>query len=65
MAESIRDPDLSEAQAARILGISDRTLRRYRRAGQVAHMALPSGRVRYSLADLISFREGCRSPAKV
>lgn len=42
----------SEAEAARIIGIGARTLRRWRRAGAVAHSITPGGRVRYSLEDI-------------
>lgn len=46
-------PDLvPEKQAAAVLGVSVKTLQRWRRAGLVAHFATPGGRIRYAWSDL-------------
>lgn len=52
--------DYDEAQAARILGLSVRTLQRYRKAFRIAHYALPGGRIRYSAMQLADFAASCR-----
>jgi predicted site-specific integrase-resolvase len=54
----------TEPQAASLLGISCATLRSWRRMGRVAHYALPSGRVRYQLSDLIELQRNLRVPAQ-
>jgi predicted site-specific integrase-resolvase len=38
----------TEEQAARILGVNARTLRRWRKAGAVGHYLTPGGRIRYA-----------------
>lgn len=52
--------DHSEAQAARILGVSARTLQRWRLAGRIGHYRTPGGRIRYSVEQLVAFRASCR-----
>lgn len=52
--------DYDEAQAARILGISAKTLARWRRAGRIEHHRLPGGRIRYGADQLAGFKERCR-----
>lgn len=55
------DPaDFTEDQAARILGVSGKTLSRWRRAGHIEHHRTPTGRIRYSVDQLAAFRERCR-----
>lgn len=51
---------LSEPQAARILQVSDRTLRRWRAAGRVTFYQSPGGRISYDLGDLVAFRQSMR-----
>ncbi|RZF65869.1 MerR family transcriptional regulator [Sphingomonas populi] len=43
---------MTEAQAARVLGISDRTLRRWRGNGAIGYSLTPGGRVRYGFEDI-------------
>ena len=50
MADAIGS--FNEAQAARIIGVGARTLRRWRKAGAVGHSLTPGGRIRYSPEDL-------------
>ena len=47
--------DHDEAGAARILGVSPRTLRGYRKQGLIGHHQLPGGRVRYTTEQLVEF----------
>lgn len=47
---------LSEPQAARVLNVSSRTLRRWRKAGAIGHSLTPGGRVFYSSEDLRRLR---------
>lgn len=42
----------TEPQAARIVGVGQRTLRRWRKAGAVGYSLTPGGRIRYTLEDL-------------
>ena len=42
----------TEPQAAELLGVAARTLRRWRKAGAVGHFLTPGGRVLYAAADL-------------
>ena len=42
----------TEPQAARIAGVSQRTLRRWRKAGAVGYSLTPGGRIRYTAEDL-------------
>lgn len=44
------------ADAARLLGVSTRTLTRYADAGRIRFTVLPSGHRRYRLADLEALR---------
>lgn len=53
-------PDFDEKAAARILGLAPRTLRRWRKAGLIGHYLTPTGRVRYSLDDLLTVQKGGR-----
>lgn len=43
---------MTEAKAAEMLGVSEATLKRWRRMGAVGYRMLPSGGVRYSEEDL-------------
>lgn len=52
--------DWTEPQAARILGVSARTLRRWRAKGEVEFMRTPGGRIRYSDDSLLDFRRKMR-----
>ena len=47
---------VSPAVAARLLGVSTRTLRRYADAGRLAVIVLPSGHRRYRTEDLDRLR---------
>jgi predicted site-specific integrase-resolvase len=47
--------DHCEKSAARILGVSTKTLAGYRKSGLIAHYRLPGGRVRYSTEQLAEF----------
>ncbi len=55
-----RQSDYTEPQAARILGVSARTLQRWRRAGAIGCHVWPGGRVSYSHDQLAAFRARCR-----
>ncbi|MEZ0495981.1 helix-turn-helix domain-containing protein [Sphingomonas sp. IW22] len=52
--------DFGEKAAARIVGVSPRTLRRWREAGKVGHYVTPGGRIRYTMEQLIELQRGCR-----
>ena len=55
------DPDsFTEQQAARILGVCDRTLRRWRKKGALGYSLTPGGRIRYSSEDLRRLRAAMR-----
>jgi predicted site-specific integrase-resolvase len=57
------DPNLyTEEGAARVLAVKARTLRRYRTSGQIGHVRLPGGGVRYTVEQLLEFQ---RDNAKV
>lgn len=43
---------MTEAEAARSIGVNTRTLRRWRRKGALGYMLTPGGRIRYSSEDL-------------
>ena len=43
---------MSTGAAAALLGVSDETLRRWAEKGQIRHIKLPSGRLRFRRADL-------------
>lgn len=53
---------LSEPQAARVLSISDRTLRRWREKGAVGYSLTPGGRIRYSSEDIRRLQLDMRVP---
>ena len=55
---------LSEKAAARILDISPRTLRSWRKQGLIGFCRLPSGTIRYTLDDLLIFQGACRVPPR-
>lgn len=47
------DPgNLTEPQAARIMGVGARTLRRWRKAGAIGYMLTPGGRILYTHEDV-------------
>ncbi|GAA4222210.1 hypothetical protein GCM10022253_30180 [Sphingomonas endophytica] len=52
-----------EKAAARILGISPRTLRAWRKAGKVDHYVTPGGRIRYTMDQLLDLQRGARIAA--
>jgi predicted site-specific integrase-resolvase len=52
--------DHDEKSAAMVLGVSTRTLARYRRSGLISHYLLPGGRVRYSTEQLAEFMAASR-----
>ncbi|PTD20428.1 MerR family transcriptional regulator [Sphingomonas fennica] len=54
-----------EPEAARILGVAPRTLRRWRQNGAVSYSLTPGGRVRYSDEDLRQLRSRMRVSATV
>lgn len=43
---------LTEPQAARVLGVADRTLRRWRQKGAIGFSLTPGGRIRYHFDDI-------------
>lgn len=52
--------DFGEKAAARIMGVSPRTMRRWRHAGKVDHYVTPGGGVRYSMDQLIELQRRSR-----
>lgn len=46
--------DFDEKAAARVLGVSPKTLSRWRKAGMVSHYRTPTGRIRYTVDDLLA-----------
>ncbi len=50
----------AEPRAAAILGVTARTLRRWRAAGAVGYSRTPGGRILYSLQDLHRLRASMR-----
>jgi Helix-turn-helix domain len=52
-----------EKTAARILRTSPRTLRRWRKAGKIAHDRTPGGRVRYTFEQMLAFQRSCHVEA--
>ncbi len=56
--------EFDEQQAARVLGVSHRTLRRWRLAERIEHYRLPGGRIRYSTSQLLDFHRSMRVPVK-
>ena len=58
--DPLRLGDYDEREAAVRLGVSARTLQRWRKANRIDHLVLPGGRVRYSEESLSSFVASCR-----
>lgn len=52
----------TEPQAARIMGVAPRTLRRWRKAGAVGYSLTPGGRILYTTEDLHRLRAAMRVP---
>ncbi len=48
------DPLLSTGEAAKLLNVSDETLRRWTKEGRVRHVRMPSGRSRYHHSDVLA-----------
>lgn len=61
----VGDKTYNEPQAARMLGATERTLRRWRAAGRVPFHATPGGRIRYTIDDLAAIQSGMRRPARI
>ncbi|AOF96238.1 hypothetical protein [Sphingobium sp. RAC03] len=59
MMDGLKD-EYNEASAASYLGISGRTLRRYRMMGRIGHHRSPGGRISYTLDQLIDFQLSTR-----
>ncbi|WP_353955627.1 MerR family transcriptional regulator [uncultured Sphingomonas sp.] len=55
--------DFDEKAAARILCVSPKTLSRWRKAGMVSHYRTPTGRVRYTMDDLLQVQRSGRVTA--
>jgi len=47
------EPLLSTSEAARLLDVSDETLRRWTKEGLIRHVRMPSGRPRYRRSDVL------------
>ena len=56
--------DYDEKAAARILAVSPKTLSRWRKAGMVSHYRTPTGRIRYTLDDLLRVQRAGRVTAQ-
>ena len=54
----------TEPEAAEILGLSDRTLRTYRRKGLIHCYRFPGGRIRYADRHLFDFLNRCEQAGK-
>ncbi|MCP1470985.1 DNA-binding transcriptional MerR regulator [Sphingobium sp. OAS761] len=52
--------EYNEASAAAYLGLSPRTLRRYRMAGLIGYHRSPGGRISYTLDQMIDFQLSTR-----
>jgi DNA-binding transcriptional MerR regulator len=52
----------SEKQAARIWGYSPRTLRAWRKAQLIEYIRTPTGRVRYTLDQIMAGKKHASSP---
>lgn len=52
--------DHDEKQAARILGVSTRTMKAYRAKNQIGFYRLPGGRIRYATEQLTEFVRSTR-----
>lgn len=59
MMDGLKD-EYNEARAASYLGLSARTLRRYRIKGLIGHHRSPGGRVSYTLDQLVDFQLSTR-----
>lgn len=59
MADGLMD-EYNEAAAAYYLGLSARTLRRYRSMGLIGHHRSPGGRISYTLDQLIEYQLSTR-----
>jgi predicted site-specific integrase-resolvase len=55
----------TEPEAARIVEVGPRTLRRWRKAGAVDYSLTPGGRVRYSLENLRKLQQAMRVTATI
>lgn len=55
----------TEPQAARIVGVAQRTLRRWRKAGAVGYSLTPGGRIRYTPEDLHQLQRSMRVRPKL
>jgi DNA-binding transcriptional MerR regulator len=53
-----------EKAAARIIGVSPRTLRAWRKDGKVSYHRTPGGRVRYTLDQMLDLQRGGMVAAK-
>jgi DNA-binding transcriptional MerR regulator len=59
--QSVLATAISEAEAAKVIGVSRTTLRSWRNTGVgPAHYAVPGGRVKYAPADLDAFAASLR-----
>jgi excisionase family DNA binding protein len=47
---------LTSRGAARILGVTDQTIRRWAEMGTIRHICLPSGQLRFEPADIEAIR---------
>lgn len=56
---------LKEKEAARVLGVHPRTLRRWREDRRVAFLRTPTGAVRFRLEDLLELTRFERVPPNV
>ncbi len=56
--------DFDEKAAARILGVAPKTLSRWRKAGMVSHYRTPTGRIRYTVDDLLHVQRAGHVAAK-
>jgi len=60
----VADPSnyYDEKGAAFILEVSPRTLRNYRKMGAIEQYRTPTGRIRYTMEQLIEFQRSIRVP---
>lgn len=56
--------DFDEKAAARILGVAPKTLSRWRKAGMVSYYRTPTGRIRYTVDDLLHVQRAGHVAAK-
>lgn len=52
--------DYDEAQAARIVGVTTRTLRAWRKRGAIGFHRTPGGRIRYTVDQLVELQRMTR-----